>query len=537
MDDSTISAPGCEQRPGAQRGMHAANPANAHKCAVSAMDAPAAAEMDSRSILCEGFGAISRIAVDMPGLSLAARALYAYLCAHANGSHRSWPASKRIVETLGVSENTFYKARAELSARGLVAWEVRNTAKGRRTVYVLNQLVSDLREPEEKFSTTTRDEKKFSTIPRSEPYLKNCGMATEKNPPEKKFSTIPRSEPYLKNCGMAPIPQNLRYAIKNKYVNLKEKSEKEISAAPAGRAEALDGGAARPLAEDERIAVEGVEAMEAVAPRPTRPSSAPKAAAAFARLVSSGEDPDAILAAWRAYAEWQRASGDPKRAMTVLSFLTKPTGLPAWRRGGEGAPSPVPAAHGKPGGDRAEAEGSEPEGYAELLRVFPKSPRGGARDAARRAYAALIAEGVPPERLLAAARAYAAKVREDGREFRYVMSLATFLSEPKGARSWMAAAEERDAERERADRARKAAQVSRALCGDDALKARLALEYAEAAGGELAAQAAKVRADGTDARVHARDTFMTLERMLSERANRPGWVEWAHDRIFQEGAR
>ena len=508
MDDSTISAPGCEQHGGPQHGFPAANTANVHKSSRAGMDVPAAAEMDSRSILCEGFGAISRIAVDMPGLSLASRALYAYLCAHANGSHRSWPSTKRIVETLGVSENTFYRARGELAERGLVSWEVRSTAKGRRTVYVMNQLVSDLRGPREKISTEVAV--------------------------EEKFSTIPSSEPYLKNCGMAPIPQNLRYAIKNKYVNLnKNPEEKNPAAAQAGRAEALDGGGGRPL---EGIGMEGFEEMERTAPRPTRPSSAPKAARAFSALVESGEEPGTILAAWRAYAAWQRDKGDPKRAMTVLSFLTKPTGYPRWRRDGaaERQAEPVPAADGKPS---PSPEPPEPEGYAEVLRAFPKSPRGGAKAQARRAYAELVAEGASPAELLAAARAYAEKVRAEGREFRYVMSLATFLSEPKGARSWLAASAEAGRERERSRRARRAGEVSAALGEDDEARERLALAYADRAGGSLAAQAARVRADGSDGRVRARDSFMALERMLASADHRAGWVDWAHAELFPEGDR
>lgn len=508
MDDSTISAPGCEQHGAPQHGIPAANTANEHKSSCAGMDVPGAAEMDSRSILCEGFGAISRIAVDMPGLSLASRALYAYLCAHANGSHRSWPSTKRIVETLGVSENTFYRARGELAERGLVSWEVRSTAKGRRTVYVMNQLVSDLRGPREKISTEVAV--------------------------EEKFSTIPRSEPYLKNCGMAPIPQNLRYAIKNKYVNLnKNPEEKNPAAAQAGRAEALDGGGGRPL---EGIGMEGFEEMERTAPRPTRPSSAPKAARAFSALVESGEEPGTILAAWRAYAAWQRDKGDPKRAMTVLSFLTKPTGYPRWRRDGaaERQAEPVPAADGKPS---PSPEPPEPEGYAEVLRAFPKSPRGGAKAQARRAYAELVAEGASPAELLAAARAYAEKVRAEGREFRYVMSLATFLSEPKGARSWLAASAEAGRERERSRRARRAGEVSAALGEDDEARERLALAYADRAGGSLAAQAARVRADGSDGRVRARDSFMALERMLASADHRAGWVDWAHAELFPEGDR
>lgn len=120
-----------------------------------------------------GFGNVPTRVMDDVRLSIGARCLYSLLASHAGSQHEAWPGVKRIIATLGCSENSFYKYRQELSDLGYVTIETRNTRYGRRTVYVLEQIVP--------YSSCIDDDKgrEFSTIHSSEPYLKICGMASE----------------------------------------------------------------------------------------------------------------------------------------------------------------------------------------------------------------------------------------------------------------------------------------------------------------------------------------------------------------------
>lgn len=136
------------------------------------LECPIIAGYPVNSINERGFGNVPTRVMDDVRLSIGARCLYSLLASHAGSQHEAWPGVRRIIATLGCSENSFYKYRQELSDLGYVKIETRNTRYGRRTVYVLEQIVPYV-------SIDGDDEKGFSTIPSSEPYLKNCGMASE----------------------------------------------------------------------------------------------------------------------------------------------------------------------------------------------------------------------------------------------------------------------------------------------------------------------------------------------------------------------
>ena len=137
------------------------------------LECPIIAGYPVNSINERGFGTIPTRVMDDVRLSMGARCLYALLAAHAGSQHEAWPSVKRIIATLGCTEKTFYKYRAELSDAGYISIETRQTRFGRRTVYVIQQIVGypTIIEPE--------PETEFSTNPSSEPYGKNYRMASD----------------------------------------------------------------------------------------------------------------------------------------------------------------------------------------------------------------------------------------------------------------------------------------------------------------------------------------------------------------------
>lgn len=137
------------------------------------LECPIIAGFPANSINERGFGSIPTRVMDDMRLSMGARCLYALLAAHAGSQHEAWPSGKRIIATLGCTEKTFYKYRAELSDAGYISIETRQTRYGRRTVYVIEQIV------EYSSASELESEEKFSTNPSSEPYSKNYRMASE----------------------------------------------------------------------------------------------------------------------------------------------------------------------------------------------------------------------------------------------------------------------------------------------------------------------------------------------------------------------
>ena len=137
------------------------------------LECPIIAGFPLNSINERGFGTIPTRVMDDVRLSMGARCLYALLAAHAGSQHEAWPSVKRIIATLGCTEKTFYKYRAELSDAGYISIETRQTRYGRRTVYVIEQIV------EYPSVSELESEGKFSTNPSSEPNSKNYRMASD----------------------------------------------------------------------------------------------------------------------------------------------------------------------------------------------------------------------------------------------------------------------------------------------------------------------------------------------------------------------
>lgn len=67
-----------------------------------------------------GFGIISRAIMMDNSISINAKAEYAYLCSLAGTTNNAFPSLKRILTTLKVSINTYYKAFNELLAKGYI---------------------------------------------------------------------------------------------------------------------------------------------------------------------------------------------------------------------------------------------------------------------------------------------------------------------------------------------------------------------------------------------------------------------------------
>ena len=140
------------------------------------LECPIIAGFPVNSINERGFGSIPTRVMDDVRLSMGARCLYALLAAHAGSQHEAWPSVKRIIATLGCTEKTFYKYRAELSDAGYISIETRQTRYGRRTVYVIEQIVEY---PSVSELESEESEEKFSTNPSSEPYSNFYRMASD----------------------------------------------------------------------------------------------------------------------------------------------------------------------------------------------------------------------------------------------------------------------------------------------------------------------------------------------------------------------
>ena len=140
------------------------------------LECPIIAGFPTNSINERGFGSIPTRVMDDVRLSMGARCLYALLAAHAGSQHEAWPSVKRIIATLDCSEKTFYKYRAELSDAGYISIETRQTRYGRRTVYVIEQIVEY---PSVSMLGSEEFEEKFSTNPSSEPYSNFYCMASD----------------------------------------------------------------------------------------------------------------------------------------------------------------------------------------------------------------------------------------------------------------------------------------------------------------------------------------------------------------------
>ena len=362
------------------------------------------------------------------------------------------------------------------------------------------------------------------------PYLEN--QALYKNINNKKYKN-PNSEAIQRSD--SPRPEDVREPESQSPSESPAAAPiatKESRAAPA----ALGGDAARPFSDAEKNEMrETFDAMQAAAPGAVPEDESVRAKIAFSEAVRAGHSPAALADAWRAFAADAEQGGT-----TLLPFLEDEGLIAEWER--RASERPPASAETKPARHAAQAPRSpEPDrddaGFAELVALYPKPARGGAEQAARESYAQLLAEGMGRKDLLAAARAYAEQMLEEGRDMRYVMSLATFLAEPKGAKRWAQVAGRRSEASGALDIERKRKQVKRALDNVScARKAELVVEFADQSGDEgLRDAAGRLRADGSDARMHARLSYPALERRVTGREHNREWVEWVHS-LLVDGA-
>lgn len=304
------------------------------------LECPIIAGYPVNSINERGFGNVPTRVMDDVRLSIGARCLYSLLASHAGSQHEAWPGVKRIIATLGCSENSFYKYRQELSDLGYLTIETRNTRYGRRTVYVLEQIVPYV-------SIDDDDGKGFSTIPSSEPYLKNYGMASEADC---------KDDGTWKSTGGKPShtsnfegSHTSKFEVQNNINGIETKNsttsqpvdnlkleqcgtanaEPAVSS-PTALSSSLDLDSVKKN-EEAPLALDSVDAafyaLEARSLRRTgSPARKEAARLSYHRLVNEGHSPDDIDAAYSNYVRWVE-SGNVKNKMGLASWLVDENGF------------------------------------------------------------------------------------------------------------------------------------------------------------------------------------------------------------------
>ena len=202
------------------------------------LECPIIAGYPVNSINERGFGSIPTRVMDDVRLSMGARCLYALLAAHAGSQHEAWPSVKRIIATLGCTEKTLYKYRAELSDAGYISIETRQTRYGRRTVYVIEQIVEY---PSVSELESEESEEKFSTNPSSEPYSKNYRMASDTPSDDAEMWKTNGGKPShtVKITGSHTVKitaQNINNGIKEKNSTTTTKSDSQLEQGDAAHA-------------------------------------------------------------------------------------------------------------------------------------------------------------------------------------------------------------------------------------------------------------------------------------------------------------
>ena len=304
------------------------------------LECPIIAGYPVNSINERGFGNVPTRVMDDVRLSIGARCLYSLLASHAGSQHEAWPGVKRIIATLGCSENSFYKYRQELSDLGYVTIETRNTRYGRRTVYVLEQIVPYV-------SIDGDDGKGFSTIPSSEPYLKICGMASEADC--KDGGMWKNTGGKLSHTSKFEVSHTSKFEVQNITKGIKTKNSttsqpvdnSQMELCGTAIAEPVVAGAVAPGSKGERKIEEKNEeatldrdavdaafaALEARSlRRTTSPASKAAAKVSYRKLVAEGHSPDDIDAAYSNYVRWVE-SDNVKNKMGLASWLVDENGF------------------------------------------------------------------------------------------------------------------------------------------------------------------------------------------------------------------
>lgn len=286
------------------------------------LECPIIAGFPTNSINERGFGSIPTRVMDDVRLSMGARCLYALLAAHAGSQHEAWPSVKRIIATLACSEKTFYKYRAELSDAGYISIETRQTRYGRRTVYVIEQIVEY---PSVSMLESKEFEEKFSTNPSSEPYSNFYRMASDIPSDDAEMWKTNGGKPShtVKTTGTHTVKitaQNINKGIKEK--NSTTTSTESDSRLEQGGTAIAGPVVSSPTAPSSDVAFISEEkneeaplvrdsidaafwALESRAiRRTTSPWSNNEALASYRKLVAEGYSPEDIDAAYDNYVQW-----------------------------------------------------------------------------------------------------------------------------------------------------------------------------------------------------------------------------------------
>lgn len=94
------------------------------------------------SIYSQGYGTIAKMVMLDKGLTIEAKAIYAYLCSFMGAGDTAFPSVKKICYDLGISKDRYYKHINYLVCKGyLTINHMHYTATGQKAnnQYVLNQ--------------------------------------------------------------------------------------------------------------------------------------------------------------------------------------------------------------------------------------------------------------------------------------------------------------------------------------------------------------------------------------------------------------
>ena len=286
------------------------------------LECPIIAGFPTNSINERGFGSIPTRVMDDVRLSMGARCLYALLAAHAGSQHEAWPSVKRIIATLACSEKTFYKYRAELSDAGYISIETRQTRYGRRTVYVIEQIVEY---PSVSMLESEEFEEKFSTNPSSEPYSNFYRMASDIPSDDAEMWKTNGGKPShtVKTTGTHTVKitaQNINKGIKEKNsTTTSTESDSRLEQGGTALAGPVVSSPTAPSSDVDFISEEKNEeaplvrdsidaafwALESRAiRRTTSPWSNNEALASYRKLVAEGYSPEDIDSAYDNYVQW-----------------------------------------------------------------------------------------------------------------------------------------------------------------------------------------------------------------------------------------
>ncbi len=286
------------------------------------LECPIIAGFPTNSINERGFGSIPTRVMDDVRLSMGARCLYALLAAHAGSQHEAWPSVKRIIATLACSEKTFYKYRAELSDAGYISIETRQTRYGRRTVYVIEQIVEY---PSVSMLESEEFEEKFSTNPSSEPYSNFYRMASDIPSDDAEMWKTNGGKPShtVKTTGTHTVKitaQNINKGIKEKNsTTTSTESDSRLEQGGTAIAGPVVSSPTAPSSDVDFISEEKNEeaplvrdsidaafwALESRAiRRTTSPWSNNEALASYRKLVAEGYSPEDIDSAYDNYVQW-----------------------------------------------------------------------------------------------------------------------------------------------------------------------------------------------------------------------------------------